>query len=173
MKNLFLSLATITLIGTSSCKKIDEIKERIFAPIDINLPEFQVAIPAILFVPPNEMSLGSFTSSFNLDSTVKANTGGAFGASAVSTMKVKQMTVTVSNPDQLNNLSNFESARFTFSSNTNTTPAELASFSFPDVYAATNTAVPANSPELKGSLMCQPITLFKLNNPNLPKWRVR
>lgn len=134
------------VIAGMSCNKI---KEAIFPSIDVELPAFQFTIPAIPLVLSNEASLGSFNVKFNLDSIIRANTAGAFGAGAVSTVKVTKMVITVSNGDAANNLANFESARFTFASNTKTTPVEIATFSFPDAFSTSYTAEPVNSPELK------------------------
>ena len=68
------------------------------------------------------------------------------------------MVITVSNGDAANNLANFESARFTFSSNTKTTPAEIISITFPDTFATSYTAQPTNSPELKEYLSGNTLT---------------
>ena len=147
MKKVLISVSLlIFIIAGMSCNKI---KDAIFPSIDVNLPAFQFRVPAIPIVLSSEASLGSFTMNFNLDSIIRANTAGAFGAGAVSTIKVKKMVITVSNGDAANNLANFESARFTFSSNTKTTPAELVSINFPDTFATTYMAEPASSPELK------------------------
>ncbi|MCY7420179.1 MAG: hypothetical protein LH478_00315 [Chitinophagaceae bacterium] len=156
MKKVVISASLIILvIAGMSCKKI---KDAIFPSIDVDLPAFQFTIPAIPLVLSNEVSLGSFAVNFNLDSIIRANTAGAFGAGAVSTVKVKKMVITVSNGDAANNLANFESARFTFSSNTKTTPAEITLITFPDTFATTYTAQPADSPELKEYLSGNTLT---------------
>lgn len=148
MRKLFIPVLIVALIiaVASGCKKI--IRD-IFQGIDADVPAFSVPIPAIPFAPPVELPLGSFSQQFNLDSTVRANTNNIYGAGDVSSVKVKQIVFTLSNPDTLNNISNFESARFTFSSNTKTDTITIASITFPDTYAATYTYTPVNSPELK------------------------
>lgn len=147
MKKLpILSFAVLCIVTVTSCSKI---KEALFPTINIDLPAFQFSVPAIPIVLNTEVSLGSFTMQFNLDSIIRANTAGAFGAGAVSTIKVKQMVISIPNGDQNNNLANFESARFTFSSNTRETPAELLAVAFPDTFSTSTTIMPANSPELK------------------------
>lgn len=156
MKKVLLSVSLfVFVVAGISCKKI---KEAIFPLIDVNLPSFQFAVPAIPIVLSSEASLGSFSVNFNLDSLIRANTAGAFGAGAVSTVKVKKIVVSLTNADAANNLANFESARFTFSSNTKTTPVEIATFSFPDTFSTTYTAEPANSPELKDYLLGSELT---------------
>lgn len=147
MKKIVVAMSLLVLvIAGMSCNKI---KEAIFPTIDVNLPSFQFTVPAIPLVLSSEASLGSFSMNFNLDSIIRANTAGAFGAGAVSTVKVKKMVISVANADANNNLANFESARFTFSSNTKTTPAEIVAINFPDAFATSYTAEPTNSPELK------------------------
>ena len=147
MKKVLISVSLlIFVIAGMSCNKI---KDAIFPSIDVNLPAFQIRVPAIPIVLNSEASLGSFTMNFNLDSIIRANTAGAFGAGAVSTIKVKKMVISVSNGDAANNLANFESARFTFSSNTKTTPAELVSITLTDTFTTSYTAEPTSSPELK------------------------
>ncbi len=139
-------IVIVIITGISGCKKT--IRD-IFKGIDADVPAFSVKLPAIPFAPPVELPLGSFTQRFNLDSTVKANTGNVYGANDVSSVKVKQIVFTLTDTDTLNNISNFESVRFTFSSNTKTDTVTIASITFPDTYAATYSYMPANSPELK------------------------
>ncbi len=139
-------IVMMTVAGLTGCKKIIK---KIFQGIDADVPVVSLTLPPILFVTPNEVHLRSFSQHFNLDSTVKANTGGAFGADDVSSIKVKQIVFDLSGADSLNNLSNFESARVTFSSNTDTNAVQIASIIFPDTYAVTYTYIPDNSPDLK------------------------
>jgi hypothetical protein len=145
-KHLFMYSIAVLLVSISACNKV---RDALMPAIDVDLPAFQFPIPAIPFVLPNEASLGSFTTTFNMDSIIRANTGGAFGAGAVSTIKVKQITIGLLNGDALNNLSNFESARFTFYSNTKSTPVEIFNVVFPDTFSTSLTVNPENSPELK------------------------
>ena len=139
-----LSVAIIFLAGVS-CKKL---VSALFKGLDVNVPEVQLTIPTIIAVSPNEIALGSFSFHFNLDSIVKANTAGVFGVNSVTSIRVNQVKVAVNNADQLNNLSNFESARITLQSNIDTNPAELFSVNFPDTYSASFTSTPTNSPDL-------------------------
>ncbi|HEX8357042.1 MAG TPA: hypothetical protein VF610_06515 [Segetibacter sp.] len=157
MKKLIAPLVLVMVIAVSSgCKKIIT---NAFNGFDQDVPQIVLTIPATqppipgFPVPPNEVPVGSFKQSFNLDSTIKAKTGGAFGVGDVSSVKLKKMVFTLSNADAANNLANFESARLTFSSNTNATAVPLASFSFPDTYADSQIfTADANTPELIGYL---------------------
>src|SRR5688572_30277149 len=141
---LFLA-ALIAITGFASCKKI---VDAIFTGVDVKSPDLAMTVPAIPFVIPMELGFGSFTQSFNLDSAVKANTAGAFGADAVHSVKIKSVTITITNADDNNNLSNFESARVMLSSNAQADPVELFSQKFPTTNTSTYTITPADSPEL-------------------------
>lgn len=147
MKKLLITgfIAFALLIQFSSCKKI---LEAVFKGLDVNVPEVQLTIPAVISVSPNEISLGTFSYQFNLDSIIKANTAGVFGVNTVSSVKVKQISINLSNADQLNNLSNFESVRMTIQSNINNSPTELFAVNFADAYASSIIINPNNSPEL-------------------------
>ncbi len=147
MKKLLVPvLILIIATGLFSCKKI---VRKIFQGIDADVPVVSVTLPPIPVVIPIEVPFLPIVQRFDLDSTVKANTGGAFGADDVSSIKIKQIAFDLKNADSLNNISNFESVRVTFSSNANTEPVTIASITFPDIYASKYTYIPDNSPELK------------------------
>ncbi len=154
MKKLLIPFSAIILLfaGVSSCKKI---VSTFFKGTDVTIPPVDVTVPAILVVTPNEQSFGSYTQQINLDSLVQANTAGVFGVNAVSTIKIKQVTISISNADALNNLSNFDYARVTLTSNGNPSTADLFTVTFPDQNIATYTFTPTSStellPYLKGS----------------------
>jgi len=157
MKKLFIPFTALLLVfaGVSSCKKI---VSSIFGGTDVTIPPVNVTVPAILAVTANEQSFGSYTQQINLDSTVRANTAGVFGINAVSTIKIKQVTISISNADALNNLSNFENARVTLNSNSNPATADLFTVTFPDQNTATYTFTPSTSTELLPYLKGNSIT---------------
>lgn len=146
-KILFFALIVSVLSGgVTGCKKI---VKKVFQGIDTEIPEFTVTLPPIPYVFPGEAPIGTLTQPFNLDSTVKANTNGVFGADDVSSVKIKQIVFTLPTADQENNGANFESARITFASNSKADTVTVAAISFPDTFASTSTYVSVNSPELK------------------------
>jgi hypothetical protein len=146
MKKLFVT-ATVALmtLTTISCKKTIL---SLFPGFDVKIPDMQVTIPPIPIVLGDEIQIGSLTSHFNLDSTIRANTSNVFNISHVSSMKVSSMVATLSNGNVLNNLSNFESGRLLISSNTNATPVSLASFSFPTTETYTFAGNTENAPDI-------------------------
>lgn len=161
-KPIIILFSALLLVGAISCKKVIN---AIFQGFDVTVPDIQVTIPAVIAVAPSEIALGTFSIPFNLDSIVKSRTAGVFGANAVSSIKVKQMSITITNADQMNNLANFESARVTIHSNTNSSPTEIFSATFPDVFASTYTSTPVNSQELLSYLKGSEI-IYKMYGKN-------
>jgi hypothetical protein len=144
-KVLFIFFGVVVLLsGISSCKKV---ANAIFKGFEVSVPDIQIALKEIPIVSPFEIPIGQFPYKFNLDSVVRSKTAGVFGANDVSSIKVKQFNINITNADQQNNISNFQSLRVTLQSNTNNNPAEIFSAVFPDTYAATFTA-PGNDTEL-------------------------
>lgn len=148
MKKVLVSILIVAAVfaGLSGCKKIIR---KLFQGIDVDVPVFSVTLPAIPIAPPFEVPFPTISQRFNLDSVVRANTNDVYGADDVSSVKVKQIVFNLSGADSLNNISNFQSARLVFSSNSKTDTVTIASIVFPDEYAATYTYTPENSPELK------------------------
>ncbi|MCW3111570.1 MAG: hypothetical protein JWQ09_6076 [Segetibacter sp.] len=147
MKKIIGSVLLVMVIaaGVVGCKKIIK---AIFPGLDVDAPTITVSLPAIPFVPPSEAHIATFKQHFNLDSIVKAQTNGAFGATDVASVQVKQIAFNLLNADPQNNLANFESVRFTFSSTSTTSVAEVASIKFPDTFADSYTYTSTNPPEL-------------------------
>lgn len=140
---LFIFFTALFLSGTtSSCKKAIA---KLFPGVDVAVPDMQMTLPAIIFVSPSEIPLGTFSFQFNLDSVVRAQTAGVFNANDVTSIKVKQITITITNADQLNNFANFERARVMLQSNSNNTPVEIFSATFPDAFASSFTTTNNNT----------------------------
>ncbi|MGI8584116.1 MAG: hypothetical protein ACR2KX_18110 [Chitinophagaceae bacterium] len=155
MKRIFISFfaSILLLVAFSSCKKL---AAAIFGGFDTTV-DFQVSIPAVPIVSPFELPLGQYLYKFDLDSIVKSKTAGVFNANDVKSIKVKQFNINITDADQLNNISNFQSVRVTIQSNTNNTPAELFSVTLPDTYATTF-STPGNNAELLSYLKGSDIT---------------
>ncbi|HEX8331686.1 MAG TPA: hypothetical protein VF622_03640 [Segetibacter sp.] len=145
-KGLYISLSILALaVNFTSCKRV---VDKIFTGVDFKVPDLLIPVPIVPVVPPMELQLGTYTQKLNLDSAIRANTAGAFGVGVVSSIKIKSISVTISNGDDNNNLSNFESARVTLSSNSQASATNLINFSFPNVNSNTLTVTPTDSPEL-------------------------
>jgi len=145
-KIIFIFFATsLVVISTTSCKKIIA---AVFGGTDVNTPAIQDTIPVIPFVLPAEVQLGTYTFPFNLDSVVRANTGGVFGAKAVNSVKLKQFTFELLNADTANNIANLMTARIELTSNSDNNPAEILNVTLPDSTASTFIYTPTSTPEL-------------------------
>ena len=150
MKNKLLaaSIFAAGLITLSSC---DKIANELMRPFDVPVSTLTVSIPIVAAINA-EANLGSATTSFNLDSAIKANTANLFSINAVNSIKISAIAVTLQNTDAANNLSNFESARIAFNTNKNTTQTTIGSKAIVDNNSASNSSTTidiTNSPELK------------------------
>jgi len=141
-------ILAILLISVSSCKKL---VDTFFAGETVALSPFTMTVPAILFADSTqEINAGSFTTYINVDSTIRANTNGLFGIKDVSTITVKQITISVTNADEANNLSSFKSFRITISSNNNTTVSDMLDVNIPAYVTTTYTESPSNPTNIVG-----------------------
>ncbi len=144
-KPLLLFLIAMTGLNIASCKKAIAV---IFGGTEVATPTISDTIPVISFVLPAEVQLGSYTFYFNLDSNVRANTAGVFGAKSVNSIKLKQFFFQITNGDTLNNIANLETARIELTSNADPTPVEILNTTLADSTAYTYTYTPTSSPEL-------------------------
>lgn len=142
--SIIIGLACIVMLSFSCNKTL----QSLFTGFDVKVPDMQVTIPAIPIVTANEILLGSFSLNFNLDSTIRANTNNVFNINSVTSLKISNLLVTISNGTSLNNLSNFESGRLLISSNSNTTEATLVNFMFPTIDTYSYVADTNNAPEI-------------------------
>lgn len=136
------SVACLLVVAGMSCKKVIK---AIFPGINVKLADVTLQVPVPPIFLSGEVNLGNFTQKFNLDSIVKVNTGGTFTVDDITSVKVKEITLTILNPDQFNNLSNFDYVRLGISSNTVSEVKTITTINFPDTYAATITNVPTES----------------------------
>jgi hypothetical protein len=138
-------ITCVVLLCFPSCKKV---LASIYGGSDVPIPQSELIIPQVYIVPTDELYLGSFVYDINLDSSVRANTRGVFGASSVNSVKVKSVIIKIINPDAYDNLSNFDSARVTLQSSTNNTPIQLFNIGLPSTYSDSLYYIPTNNPEL-------------------------
>lgn len=160
MKKLVLPVlvATFVICAFASCKKT---VKAIFPGAETDLPEVVQTMPAIdsiritgypaIPVPLHTpYSLPIIIQHFNLDSIVKVNTGNNFGAADITSVKVKSFKLKiVQYGDSANNLANFESASFNFSSNTKSDPIKVATVNFVDAFSLEKVISGDGTPELR------------------------
>lgn len=154
MKRIFITIviAAVAIASIQSCKKVID---AIFNGVNVKAPEVRIPLPAIPLICPGECPGITSTTKFNLDSTIKANTAGLFGAKDVKSIKIKEIKIDLPEADANNNLSNFQTARVTLQSDNNPNSVEIVNFTFEDVYATSKTVTVTNNiellPYLKGS----------------------
>lgn len=112
-----------------SCKKLIS---KLFPSFDSTVSNIEIAVPPIPFSNISG-SVGLQTIYYNLDSTIKANTGGIYDASDVTSITLKSIIINLQNGNPGNNFANFESLRVELTSNTNSTAVTIATASIPDV----------------------------------------
>jgi len=137
----FLIIAALVIAGICSCKKL---VDTFFSGETFNLPRLTFTMPIIPAADSTEFGAGSFTTHINIDSTIRAKTGGTFGINALSTAKIQQAQVRVLNADADNNLSAIKSFRITISSNDKATPMDMITINVPATAFDTYTEIPAN-----------------------------
>lgn len=139
-------MALLLLLSIASCKKI---VSAFFKGEDFTLSKISVTIPVIPFADSTqEFEAGSFTTHFNVDSAIRAHTGGTFGIGVVEYIKVKQVMVVAHNADAENNLSALKSIRLTISSDSKNTASNMLSINFPASVTDSYTSTPSGSPNI-------------------------
>lgn len=148
----FTLIVTILFIAGAGCK---EIKEKILPSFTVNIPSINLRIPPLPIISEREIPVGALRTKINMDSAIRANTAGTFGSNAVTTVKVKNLVITSANADELNNLSNFESARIRIFNDTSF--VDIATIQFPETATDSISIIPHASPDisqyLKGSTL--------------------
>ena len=151
MKSIVISLIISFLIFTGcSGTQVKEIKEKLLPSFNVNLPDIYLTVPPLPKVLKQEMPVGALKANINMDSTIKANTGGAFGADAVHFVRVRKMVIKLSNADKENNLADFETARMRIYSDTAST--DIAVIKFPESFSDSITVVADNNPDISDYL---------------------
>jgi hypothetical protein len=143
----------IILVSTiSGCtgNDVKQIQEKLLPSFNVNIPDINLTVPPLRKVLEKEIPVGALKTHINMDSTIKAYTGGTFGANAVHFVRVKKLVIKCLNADSANNLANFESARMRIYSDTAST--DLAVITFPQNFSDSITVVPANSPDISNYL---------------------
>ena len=138
------SLAAVVIFGAYSCGKTLSLLNKTFT---FSMPAQNFVIPPV----PDSIALvsgympavsGAFT--YNLDSCIKANTGGALGVSNIGSFKINSCVLTVTNPDSTSNFQDFQSMNIAFTSTAVTGTYNLGCTQ-PDTYSATMTLTPTDT----------------------------
>lgn len=129
-------LIALPLMLTMGCGKIrNEVKKSVFNGLVITAIDQSFEIPEIPVAGP-EATISNIAIPFNMDSVIRANTGGSFGLSDVGIVNMDDVTMYMQNPDTPVNMANFETVRLSLTTNTLTQPVLVEYRPVPDVYAA-------------------------------------
>ena len=150
-KPVILFFITILLAaGITSCKKL---VASLFGGQTIVLPAYTITVPAIPISDSTvQFNSGSFTTYINTDSLIRAQTGGSYNINDVSSIKVTNIALTVTNADALNNLSALKRLLITISSNSNTTASNMFSVSIPAYVYDSFSQAPSDAANIVGYL---------------------
>jgi hypothetical protein len=111
-----------------------------------------VTIPA---TSSDTVAIGPVTTSYNVDSFIRAQTGNQLGISNINSVKLASVVLTLTNSTSANNFANFQSCTASFTSNTDATPYTLNISNNPDA-ASSTLSLPVNlNDELKNYIGTQ------------------
>ncbi len=147
MKKFTLFVAAAALVTTmfQSCEKV---KEVVKAEVDINSTEVSFDIPIVSTTSPGA-AMGTFTTSVNVDSIIKA-ANAKLGAGNITSAKITKMKIVITNSDSSNNFANLKNCSAMMSSNAKQDNILIASVSDnPDVFSSELVFAPQTDIELK------------------------
>lgn len=126
----------LTLIFLSSC---DKLKDKLFEAFTTGMTDASVTIPIVTNTA-GEGKIETIPVFINVDSIIKANTGGFFSLNSINSIKVESADLTINNPDATNNLANFEYGVLLFNTlnpqtNDWNTPMGVGRYDIKDSYA--------------------------------------
>lgn len=127
----FFALAVV-LGATVSLQSCTKALQNLHFNLGMQTQTETVTIPV---TPSGTLSVGPVTTTYNVDSFIKASTGNQLGINNIYSVKLASVVLTIVNPDSTNNFANFQSCSASMSSNTNSTPYTLNISNNPDTYA--------------------------------------
>ncbi len=108
-------------------------------------------------IPPasGNVAIGPITSSYNVDSFIRASTGQQLGIANISSVKLASCVITINNSSLANNFANFQSCDASIFTNTNSTPITMSIANNPDASANTLSLPVDGNQELKSYIGTQ------------------
>jgi hypothetical protein len=97
------SLLSTTIIFTSC----DKLKDKLFEAFMTQAADVTFTIPVVSNTT-HEGKIETLPIYMNVDSIIRANTGGLFNINSVNTVEIQTADLTINNPDAANNFANFE-----------------------------------------------------------------
>lgn len=151
----------LTIVSMSSC---DKLKDKLFEAFTTGMTDVNVTIP-IVSNTTAEGRIETIPVFINVDSIIKANTGGFFSLNSVSSVKVESADLTINNPDASNNLANFEYGVLLFNTlnpqtNDWNIPMGVGRYDIKDSYATSSPFEVIQSVNLKDHLRGTKVVYF-------------
>ncbi len=81
-KAISLIISVFIFVGCEG-NKVRQIEEQLLPSFNVNIPDIQLTVPPLPKVLDKEIPVGALKTPISMDSTIKAITGGTFGASSV------------------------------------------------------------------------------------------
>lgn len=144
------------LMFTTSC---DKLKDKLFQAFTTNGVEQDFVIP-IINTTTGQVDFGTIRDQFNIDSIIKAESGGAFSLNDIKKVTITEAKLILLNADADNNFQNFEEGWLNFNTNTNPTTVEIATGLNPDVYSEQWLLPPLTGVNLKDYLNGSELNYF-------------
>lgn len=109
MKNVITnkSLWMVFILTSVSLFSCDKLKEKLFEAFTTGMTDVNLTIPVVSNTV-GEGKIETLPVFINVDSIIRANTGGIFSLNSVSRIIVESADFVISNPDPSNNIANFE-----------------------------------------------------------------
>jgi hypothetical protein len=133
-RSLYVTLSLLLTAALSSCT--GNLAQKLHFTLHMQPVSVNITIPATTDTT-GTMTIGPNTTTYNVDSFVRAQTDGQLNSGNIQSVKLKAVTLTLTNATAQSNFQDFQSCSASFYSNTNTTPYEISMPNNPDVYAET------------------------------------
>ncbi len=135
MKKIYTLLAFAALMAASfSFNACDKLKNDLFKAFTANGGSIDFTVP-IISNTSTKTDMGTAVNNYNIDSIIKAETGGVFGLKDIKKITITEAKVKINNADADNNWANCEEGWVMFSTNQMTTPTAIATGLIPDTYS--------------------------------------
>ena len=148
---LALAVSVASVATLQSCTKV---AEKLHFNLKMQTRSVDFTIPVSSYTAGNT-AIGPVTSSYNVDSFIKAQTGDVLGIKNIKSVKISSVKFNINNATTANNLQNLESAFASLTSDTYSEPFIVSKNNIPDSYAASTDLDVNTEAELKSYIGTQ------------------
>ncbi len=129
-----IAIIAIAVFGIATLQSCNKLGKLLNFNLGMQTESVNVTIPVTTGVN-GVVTVGPATNYYNVDSFIKAQTGGQLGSSNISSVKLASVVFTLNNANTFNNFQNFESCSASFYSDANNTPYKVSINNNPDSYS--------------------------------------